>query len=97
MVYKSDKSQGLGGTSLINANVFMEADDQTLGMNMWPPEIRDDVEGFKKCKFVRLELEWQHLLALPCALAEQCSMVSKSRTPRNDLAPRELFTEETSC
>jgi hypothetical protein len=30
----------------------MEADDQTLGMNMWPPEIRDDVEGFKKCKFI---------------------------------------------
>lgn len=44
--------KGLGGTSLINANVFMEADDQTLAMNMWPPEIRDDVEGFHKCECI---------------------------------------------
>ncbi|KAL2025025.1 hypothetical protein VTK56DRAFT_27 [Thermocarpiscus australiensis] len=32
---------GLGGTSLINANVFMEADKETLAMKAWPPEIRD--------------------------------------------------------
>lgn len=42
---------GLGGTSLINANVFMPADDGTLGMAMWPPEIRKDIKGFRKCKF----------------------------------------------
>lgn len=33
---------GLGGTSLINANVFLEADAGTLGMASWPREIRDD-------------------------------------------------------
>ncbi|KAL2269710.1 hypothetical protein VTJ83DRAFT_1894 [Remersonia thermophila] len=33
---------GLGGTSLINANVFMEADKETLAMKAWPPEIRED-------------------------------------------------------
>ncbi|KJZ79281.1 hypothetical protein HIM_01432 [Hirsutella minnesotensis 3608] len=33
---------GLGGTSLINANVFLEADARTLSMDFWPPEIRKD-------------------------------------------------------
>ncbi|GAW16944.1 hypothetical protein ANO14919_063910 [Xylariales sp. No.14919] len=31
---------GLGGTSLINANVFLEADDGALQMDQWPEEIR---------------------------------------------------------
>ncbi|PHH92854.1 hypothetical protein CDD83_4276 [Cordyceps sp. RAO-2017] len=33
---------GLGGTSLINANVFLEADASTLAMDVWPPQIRQD-------------------------------------------------------
>ncbi|KAK7532801.1 uncharacterized protein J3D65DRAFT_557668 [Phyllosticta citribraziliensis] len=33
---------GLGGTSLLNANVFLEADSRTLAMGEWPPEIRND-------------------------------------------------------
>ncbi|UKZ47827.1 hypothetical protein TrVGV298_002059 [Trichoderma virens] len=33
---------GLGGTSLINANVFLEADKDILKMGFWPPEIRQD-------------------------------------------------------
>ncbi|KAL7928992.1 hypothetical protein V8C35DRAFT_316705 [Trichoderma chlorosporum] len=33
---------GLGGTSLINANVFLETDKDVLKMGFWPPEIRDD-------------------------------------------------------
>ncbi|KAJ9142677.1 Cholesterol oxidase [Pleurostoma richardsiae] len=32
---------GLGGTSLMNANVFLEADEDTLAMKMWPSDIRD--------------------------------------------------------
>ncbi|GAB1314406.1 Cholesterol oxidase [Madurella fahalii] len=39
---------GLGGTSLINANVFMEADKETLAMKAWPPEIRSNVDGLDK-------------------------------------------------
>ncbi|KAI0397227.1 FAD/NAD(P)-binding domain-containing protein [Xylariaceae sp. FL0594] len=31
---------GLGGTSLINANVFLEADDDALQLEQWPEEIR---------------------------------------------------------
>jgi hypothetical protein len=31
---------GLGGTSLMNANVYMEADPDTLAMPFWPDEIR---------------------------------------------------------
>ncbi|KAG5915509.1 hypothetical protein E4U42_008016 [Claviceps africana] len=33
---------GLGGTSLINSNVFLEADAATLSLDMWPPEIRNN-------------------------------------------------------
>ncbi|KAL7922808.1 hypothetical protein ACQKWADRAFT_291486 [Trichoderma austrokoningii] len=32
---------GLGGTSLINANVFLEPEEEILKMGHWPPEIRD--------------------------------------------------------
>ncbi|KAL2197648.1 hypothetical protein P885DRAFT_35367 [Corynascus similis CBS 632.67] len=39
---------GLGGTSLINANVFMEADKETLAMKAWPPEIRENVDELDK-------------------------------------------------
>ncbi|KAJ7757153.1 hypothetical protein B0H16DRAFT_1538314 [Mycena metata] len=31
---------GLGGTSLLNANVFLEADKRTLELSTWPDEIR---------------------------------------------------------
>ncbi|KAK8038165.1 glucose-methanol-choline oxidoreductase [Apiospora phragmitis] len=31
---------GLGGTSLINANVYLEVDDETLRQEQWPEEIR---------------------------------------------------------
>ncbi|KAI0533446.1 glucose-methanol-choline oxidoreductase [Xylaria digitata] len=31
---------GLGGTSLINANVFLEADDDALQLEQWPSEIK---------------------------------------------------------
>ncbi|KAF5524062.1 Cholesterol oxidase [Colletotrichum aenigma] len=33
---------GLGGTSLMNANVFLEADEATLSMPIWPKAIRED-------------------------------------------------------
>ncbi|KAK3953073.1 hypothetical protein QBC32DRAFT_339959 [Pseudoneurospora amorphoporcata] len=39
---------GLGGTSLMNANVFMEADKGTLAMKAWPPEIRNKVDSLDK-------------------------------------------------
>ncbi|KAI1772865.1 FAD/NAD(P)-binding domain-containing protein [Hypoxylon cercidicola] len=32
---------GLGGTSLMNANVYLEADEETLKQEAWPEEIRD--------------------------------------------------------
>ncbi|CAJ2507067.1 Uu.00g082530.m01.CDS01 [Anthostomella pinea] len=38
----------LGGTSLINANVFMEADKEILSTDEWPPEIRKDGDGLQK-------------------------------------------------
>ncbi|EKG22550.1 Fumarate reductase/succinate dehydrogenase flavoprotein [Macrophomina phaseolina MS6] len=33
---------GLGGTSIINANVFLECDKRTLALNAWPLEIRNN-------------------------------------------------------
>jgi hypothetical protein len=49
---------GLGGTSLINANVFMPADEGTLGMKMWPPEIRNNIKEFKTCKLTKV-IDWK--------------------------------------
>ncbi|KAM3073444.1 hypothetical protein ACMFMG_004660 [Clarireedia jacksonii] len=37
-------ANGLGGTSLLNANIFLEADDQTLAMDCWPEELRQEGE-----------------------------------------------------
>lgn len=31
---------GLGGTSLLNANIFLEADDGTMGLDVWPEDLR---------------------------------------------------------
>lgn len=42
-------ASGLGGTSLINANVFLEADDATLKMESWPIEMRK--EELKPCEY----------------------------------------------
>lgn len=39
----------LGGTSLINANVFLEADEDTLRLEPWPQEIRDDPKSLDQC------------------------------------------------
>lgn len=43
---------GLGGTSLINANVYLEADKTTLKQQAWPKEIRDHPHELRKCKRV---------------------------------------------
>ncbi|KAI1391493.1 FAD/NAD(P)-binding domain-containing protein [Hypoxylon trugodes] len=39
---------GLGGTSLMNANVYLEADEETLKLEAWPKEIRDDPKSLNK-------------------------------------------------
>lgn len=41
--------EGLGGTSLLNANVFLRADDRTLAMKEWPPEIKQ-AGSLDKCE-----------------------------------------------
>ena len=35
-------ANGLGGTSLLNANIFLEMDKKTLALKNWPEEIRND-------------------------------------------------------
>ncbi|PKK80660.1 FAD/NAD(P)-binding domain-containing protein [Rhizophagus irregularis] len=39
---------GLGGTSLINANVALEADDRIWQMPIWPDEIQNDHDSMKR-------------------------------------------------
>ncbi|KAI0914007.1 glucose-methanol-choline oxidoreductase [Ustulina deusta] len=39
---------GLGGTSLINANVFLEADEDALKLEQWPKEIKNNVGCLKE-------------------------------------------------
>lgn len=43
--------QGLGGTSLMNANVFLEANHDALRMKAWPEEIRNDPHCLKPCEY----------------------------------------------
>jgi len=40
-------ANGLGGTSLLNANVFLECDKRTQALSAWPSEIRDDPASLK--------------------------------------------------
>ncbi|KAL3427916.1 Cholesterol oxidase 2 [Phlyctema vagabunda] len=35
---------GLGGTSLLNANIFLETDADTMAMKAWPKELREEGE-----------------------------------------------------
>jgi hypothetical protein len=44
------KVHGLGGCSLVNAGVFLEADEETLSMRAWPPEIRDCPAALQQCR-----------------------------------------------
>lgn len=41
---------GLGGSSLINAGVFLKADERTLQMSPWPSEIKDDPSTLDECE-----------------------------------------------
>lgn len=42
------KGCGLGGTSLINANVVLDADENVFSSKHWPKEIRDDMKTLKE-------------------------------------------------
>jgi choline dehydrogenase-like flavoprotein len=41
---------GLGGTSLLNANVFLESHPDVLNMEIWPEELRGK-SSWEKCQF----------------------------------------------
>ena len=44
---------GLGGTSLLNANVFLKADEGTMGLHYWPEELRGPGaldEGYRRAE-----------------------------------------------
>lgn len=45
-------ANGLGGTSLVNANVFLEPTPAVLEMDFWPEELRGR-DAWKKCKLSR--------------------------------------------
>jgi hypothetical protein len=47
---------GLGGGSLINAGVFLEADERSLQMSPWPPEIRKNPSILRPCKLNQSQL-----------------------------------------
>jgi hypothetical protein len=41
---------GLGGTSLLNANIFLQADKKTLELSEWPADIRENPEILDPCE-----------------------------------------------
>ena len=45
---------GLGGTSLLNANVFLKADHRTLSLDSFPPEIRNNPNNLDPCNTMSL-------------------------------------------
>jgi hypothetical protein len=47
---------GLGGTSLLNANIFLQADKKTLSLDEWPTDIKNDPGSLDKCKLCLLPL-----------------------------------------
>lgn len=40
---------GLGGTSLLNANVFLECDKRTLQLPSWPKDVRSNPDDLDEC------------------------------------------------
>ncbi|WP_162415466.1 GMC family oxidoreductase N-terminal domain-containing protein [Cyclobacterium roseum] len=42
------KGCGLGGTSLVNANVSIEPESRVMDDNAWPQAIREDLDSFKR-------------------------------------------------
>ncbi|CAK7201000.1 hypothetical protein SEUCBS139899_003701 [Sporothrix eucalyptigena] len=79
-------ANGLGGTSLINANIFLRADEKTMAMQAWPPELRE--KDYDKAEAV-LEPEaypadWPNLpkLDLLQKQAEALDMGSKFYRPK---------------
>lgn len=53
-------ANGLGGTSLVNANVFLEAHPAILDMHVWPKELRGR-DAWKKCQFLLVVGLWPQL------------------------------------
>lgn len=49
---------GLGGTSLLNANVFLEADHKVLDLPIWPESLRGH-ENWTRCESGLILLEHQ--------------------------------------
>jgi choline dehydrogenase-like flavoprotein len=47
---------GLGGTSLLNANVFLESHPDVLNMEIWPEELRGK-SSWEKCQFKNCALD----------------------------------------
>jgi choline dehydrogenase-like flavoprotein len=42
---------GVGGTSLINAGVFLKPDERLLEAAEWPEEIRENPAGLEQCEY----------------------------------------------
>jgi hypothetical protein len=72
----------LGGTSLLNANVFLEADTRTLQLPYWPKEIREHPESLKKCMF-RTENGARLMLILSIDYDRAASVLEPTEYPSN--------------
>lgn len=73
-------ANGLGGTSLLNANVFLEADSKTLDLPIWPKDIKG--QGLKNCKSLPDHLPRSTNTDANQTTSELAPSSSPSSTPR---------------
>jgi choline dehydrogenase-like flavoprotein len=78
---------GLGGTSLLNANVFLEMDPRVMKFDMWPEELKKK-EDWDKCisPQLRLTTSSNFTRLFSCQKHAGASYIS-SRLPSSSKAP----------
>jgi cholesterol oxidase len=69
---------GLGGTSLINANVSIEADPSVFALDVWPEAIRDAAGGGELAKYVARARAMLRPMQRPGALLPKVAAMARA-------------------
>ena len=72
---------GLGGTSLINAGVYLRADERVFKGKEWPAEIREHTDDLSQCK---------HALDALTTMLSDCSLRKRRANVSAEIIPKDL-------